>query len=66
MTAPMPPLDAGPDLPPITMFGPDFPFAYDDFLAHPAGLGLGAGRASTGPRSPSSAPDCPGWSPRTS
>ncbi|WP_225849589.1 NAD(P)/FAD-dependent oxidoreductase [Streptomyces sp. HPF1205] len=25
--------------PPVTMFGPDFPFAYDDFLAHPAGLG---------------------------
>src|ERR1044071_3299531 len=25
--------------PPITMFGPDFPYAYDDFLAHPAGLG---------------------------
>src|ERR687898_493757 len=24
---------------PITMFGPDFPFAYDDHLAHPAGLG---------------------------
>ena len=24
---------------PITMFGPDFPFAYDDFLHHPAGLG---------------------------
>ncbi|MBY6678560.1 FAD-dependent oxidoreductase [Rhodococcus sp. BP-332] len=24
---------------PVTMFGPDFPFAYDDFLAHPAGLG---------------------------
>ena len=24
---------------PITMFGPDFPFAYDDFLQHPAGLG---------------------------
>ncbi|MBU7600013.1 FAD-dependent oxidoreductase [Streptomyces sp. P38-E01] len=24
---------------PITMFGPDFPFAYDDFLAHPAGIG---------------------------
>ncbi|WP_137034699.1 flavin monoamine oxidase family protein, partial [Streptomyces albus] len=21
------------------MFGPDFPFAYDDYLAHPAGLG---------------------------
>lgn len=26
-------------LPPITMFGPDFPYAYDDFLAHPAGVG---------------------------
>ncbi|MFI6349731.1 flavin monoamine oxidase family protein [Streptomyces sp. NPDC050560] len=25
--------------PPVTMFGPDFPFAYDDFLRHPAGLG---------------------------
>lgn len=24
---------------PLTMFGPDFPFAYDDYLAHPAGLG---------------------------
>jgi tryptophan 2-monooxygenase len=24
---------------PITMFGPDFPFAYDDWLLHPAGLG---------------------------
>ena len=24
---------------PITMFGPDFPFGYDDYLAHPAGLG---------------------------
>ncbi len=23
----------------ITSFGPDFPFAYDDWLAHPAGLG---------------------------
>ncbi|MGW7518258.1 flavin monoamine oxidase family protein [Streptomyces sp. NPDC054796] len=26
-------------VPPVTMFGPDFPFAYDDYLAHPAGLG---------------------------
>ena len=25
--------------PPITMFGPDFPFAYDDWVKHPAGLG---------------------------
>ncbi|GAB3301549.1 flavin monoamine oxidase family protein [Parasphingorhabdus pacifica] len=24
---------------PITMFGPDFPFAYDDYLDHPAGIG---------------------------
>jgi len=25
--------------PQITLFGPDFPFAYDDWLAHPSGLG---------------------------
>ncbi|HRP98095.1 MAG TPA: NAD(P)/FAD-dependent oxidoreductase [Rhodocyclaceae bacterium] len=24
---------------PITIFGPDFPFPYDDWLAHPSGLG---------------------------
>ncbi|MGD9510940.1 MAG: flavin monoamine oxidase family protein [Geminicoccaceae bacterium] len=24
---------------PVTYFGPDFPFAYDDWLAHPSGLG---------------------------
>ena len=24
---------------PMTMYGPDFPFAYDDWLKHPAGLG---------------------------
>jgi tryptophan 2-monooxygenase len=24
---------------PVTVFGPDFPFAYDDWLGHPAGLG---------------------------
>ena len=24
---------------PVTVFGPDFPFAYDDWLAHLAGLG---------------------------
>ena len=28
----------GPDRP-ISMFGPDFTFAFDDWLAHPAGLG---------------------------
>ncbi|CAG8869902.1 Tryptophan 2-monooxygenase [Pseudomonas fluorescens] len=25
--------------PPVTMFGPDFPFAFDSWLEHPAGLG---------------------------
>jgi len=24
---------------PVTIFGPDFPFPYDDWLKHPAGLG---------------------------
>jgi len=24
---------------PVTMFGPDFPFPFDDWIAHPAGLG---------------------------
>ena len=24
---------------PITMLNPDFPFSYDHYLAHPAGLG---------------------------
>lgn len=28
-----------PEQPPLTAFGPDFPFPYDDWLAHPAGLG---------------------------
>ena len=32
MTYPNPPA-------PVTGFGPDFPFAYDDWLAHPQGLG---------------------------
>jgi len=27
-------------LPGITLFGPDFPFAFDDWIAHPAGLGV--------------------------
>ena len=26
-------------LPPVTIFGPDFPFAFDDWIEHPAGLG---------------------------
>ena len=38
MTAPHTPV-TGEDDRPITVFGPDFPFAYEDWLAHPAGLG---------------------------
>lgn len=30
---------AGADGPPVTVFGPDFPFAFDDWIGHPAGLG---------------------------
>ena len=36
------PLDHVPsatDKPPVTIFGPDFPFPFDDWIAHPAGLG---------------------------
>jgi lysine 2-monooxygenase len=33
---------------PVTTFGPDFPFAYDDWLRHPAGLGsIPAGKLGT-------------------
>ena len=31
---------SGPHAWPVTMFGPDFPFAYDDHVRHPAGLGV--------------------------
>ena len=24
---------------PVTIFGPDFPFPFDDWITHPAGLG---------------------------
>ncbi|MFK8251165.1 flavin monoamine oxidase family protein [Ancylobacter terrae] len=30
---------SGGDAAPVTMFGPDFPFAFDSYLAHPSGLG---------------------------
>ncbi len=33
------PTDADTTAAPITIFGPDFPFAYDEWIAHPAGLG---------------------------
>ncbi|WP_346622719.1 NAD(P)/FAD-dependent oxidoreductase [Blastococcus montanus] len=29
----------GGDRPPVTIFGPDFPFAFDDWITHPSGLG---------------------------
>lgn len=51
--------------PPITMFGPDFPYAYDDFLEHPRASDRYP-RPSTAPRSPSSAADSPASWPRTS
>lgn len=28
------------DRPPVTIFGPDFPFGFDDWITHPAGLGV--------------------------
>ena len=37
MSVPADPRDGAPG--PVTVFGPDFPFAFDDWLAHPAGLG---------------------------
>ena len=40
MTVPISPGGGvSPDAPALTMFGPDFPFAYDDYLRHPDGLG---------------------------
>jgi len=33
------PLSDRPGEPPLTMLNPDFPFSYDHYLAHPAGLG---------------------------
>ncbi len=35
-----PPNRREPDGPPTTAFGPDFPFAFDDWLTHPDGLGV--------------------------
>ena len=40
MTAPHKPFTGEhDDARPVTIFGPDFPFAYDEWLRHPAGLG---------------------------
>jgi monoamine oxidase len=38
-TLPAAPVTADTGKAPVTIFGPDFPFAYDDWLNHPAGLG---------------------------
>ena len=35
----IPPLPDTETTAPVTAFGPDFPFAYDDWIRHPAGLG---------------------------
>lgn len=50
---------------PVTVFGPDFPFAFDDWVSHPAGLGSIRPDAMA-KRSLSSALAFPGWSLRTS
>ncbi len=39
MSAPQEPLKPSTGDKPITAFGPDFPFAFDDWITHPAGLG---------------------------
>lgn len=50
---------------PVTMLNPDFPFSYDEFLSHPAGLGsVPEHRHGTG--LPWSAPASPVLSRRTS
>jgi tryptophan 2-monooxygenase len=36
----IPSLDADREQGPVTIFGPDFPFPFDDWIKHPAGLGL--------------------------
>ena len=51
---------------PVTIFGPDFPFPFDDWIAHPAGLGSIPARNVTAKRSPSSVLASPAWSLRTS
>ena len=50
---------------PVTMFGPDFPFAFDDWITHPAGLGRSRPDVMA-KRSLSSALASLGWSLRTS
>ncbi|HET6619099.1 MAG TPA: NAD(P)/FAD-dependent oxidoreductase, partial [Dongiaceae bacterium] len=35
----VPAISESPDKRPVTYFGPDFPFAFDDWIKHPAGLG---------------------------
>jgi tryptophan 2-monooxygenase len=39
MTIPMSVADSAAESPPLTMFGPDFPFAYDEYVRSPLGIG---------------------------
>ena len=78
MTAAHNPLvDTGEHRRPVTYFGPDFPFAYDDWLKHPSGLGsvpaerhgtevaiVGAGAAGMTAAYPSARPRRASRSPR--
>ena len=63
MTAPHAPLMAETaDKRPVTVFGPDFPFPFDDWIKHPSGLA--PSRLLVMARKwPSSAPACPAWWP---
>jgi hypothetical protein len=50
---------------PVTIFGPDFPFPFDDWMrTAPAWVRFRPN--GTGKKSPSSAPASPAWSPPTS
>ena len=61
-----PAVGASADRRPVTYFGPDFPFAYDDWLAHPAGPGRAAGRAARHRGRDRRRRVPPAWSPPTS
>lgn len=50
---------------PLNMCGPDFPFAYDEFLAHPA-ASAPSPPSTTAPKWPSSAAACRASWPPTS
>ena len=49
---------------PITIFGPDFPFAFDDWIEHPAGLGSIPAALQAAMRNRDDRPERPGVSSR--